>query len=88
MSSVAQAAAAALPDDVLRAHVWPRAHELALRPVLRAIQQCGLSCIENLPPLLVLDGVVRKLHDDVERPGWSTRVAEARRARRRQHMQQ
>ena len=65
--SVEKVVAAALPVDVLRAH------ELALRPALCAIQQCGRSCIEDMPPLLVMDNVVRKLHDDFERPGWSTR---------------
>ena len=40
-----------LPESVLRAHVWPRVHQLRLRRSLQAIQRAGPSFFEDMPDL-------------------------------------
>ena len=73
-----------IPREVLRAHVWPRVHELELRATLEAIQTYGCSNVEDLPALLACNDVVRWCDSDddhrPERAGWSLRVTEARAA--------
>ena len=64
-----------LPQDLMDALIWPRVHELRLRPVLNDLLSRGISCIEDLPDLLSLTQCV-SWNDPPERPGWSTRVTE------------
>lgn len=65
---------AAIPHDVLAEHVWPRLHQLQLRPTLQAVAALGPSSIEDLPDLLCAGS---SWHDQSEQPGWSMRVTEA-----------
>lgn len=64
-----------LPLELLQDHVWPRVHQLQLRPTVQMIAQIGPSSIEDLPDLL---SEFASWSDKPERPGWSTRVSEAR----------
>ena len=64
-----------LPLDLLQDHVWPRVHQLQLRSTVQMIAQIGPSSIEDLPDLL---SEFHSWSDTPERPGWSTRVSEAR----------
>ena len=70
-----------LPHDLMDVHIWPRVHELRLRPVLEDLLSRGTSCIEDLPDLECVS--VGWDHPPPERPGWSTRVTEVLRGKPR-----
>ena len=67
-----------LPESVLRAHVWPRVHQLRLRGSLQAIQRAGPSFFEDMPDLSYGDDLVSFCDQSPGFRGWSQRVNEFR----------
>ena len=67
-----------LPESVLRAHVWPRVHQLRLRRSLQAIARAGPSYFEDMPDLSHGDDLMCFCDESPAFRGWSQRVAEFR----------
>ena len=67
-----------LPESVLRAHVWPRVHQLRLRGSLQAIQRAGPSFFEDMPDLSYGDDLMCFCDQAPIFRGWSQRVHEFR----------
>ena len=66
-----------IPESVLNAHVWPRVHQLRLRPSMHILAHAGPSFFEDMPDLTFFDHHLIRSCDDIHQfRGWSQRVTE------------